>query len=62
MLPTDAVLNEQTLIAVLDSGHSRIPVHKPGNRCVRCRSKSTAFDFLIPWVVRGFSSPVRFSR
>eukprot|EP00884_Botryococcus_braunii_P005984 jgi/Botrbrau1/15387/Bobra.43_2s0015.1 len=32
MLPSDAVLDKPTLLSVLDSGHSRIPVHKPGNR------------------------------
>lgn len=32
MLPADAVLDESTLTAILASGHSRIPVHKPGNR------------------------------
>ena len=32
MLPLDATLDESTLTAVLASGHSRIPVHRPGNR------------------------------
>lgn len=32
MLPTDRVLNEETLTAIMASGHSRIPVHKPGDR------------------------------
>ena len=33
MLSVDAVLDEATLLSILESGHSRIPVHKPGNRC-----------------------------
>ena len=32
MLPSDAVLDEQTMKAVLASGHSRVPVHRPGER------------------------------
>ena len=32
MLPTDAVLDEQLLSRILASGHSRIPVHRPGAR------------------------------
>lgn len=32
MLSADAVLTEATLLSILESGHSRIPVHKPGNR------------------------------
>lgn len=32
MLPSDAELNVATMRAVLGSGHSRIPVHRPGNR------------------------------
>ncbi len=33
MLPADAPLNEVTLTAILASGHSRIPIYRPGNRC-----------------------------
>jgi metal transporter CNNM len=32
MLPTDAVLDESNLTAIMASGHSRIPVHRPGDR------------------------------
>ena len=32
MLPLDATLDEGTLTGILASGHSRIPVHQPGNR------------------------------
>lgn len=32
MLPMDATLDEVTLTGILASGHSRIPVHRPGNR------------------------------
>eukprot|EP00803_Ostreobium_quekettii_P005324 evm.model.scf_2114.3 EVM.evm.TU.scf_2114.3 scf_2114:20757-27366(-) len=32
MLPEDAVLDEKTLREILAKGHSRIPVHRPGNR------------------------------
>lgn len=32
MLPLDATLDEITLTGILASGHSRIPVHRPGNR------------------------------
>jgi hypothetical protein len=32
MLSVDAELNEATLLSILESGHSRIPVHKPCNR------------------------------
>ncbi|KAK9798172.1 hypothetical protein WJX73_006151 [Symbiochloris irregularis] len=34
MLPTDAVLDEQLLSQILASGHSRIPVHRPGQDIV----------------------------
>jgi hypothetical protein len=34
MLPSDRILDESTLQDVLVSGHSRIPVHEPSNRCV----------------------------
>ena len=33
MLSADMQLNEAALMSILESGHSRIPVHKPGNRC-----------------------------
>lgn len=32
MVPMDAVLDEPTLTSILASGHSRVPVHRPGNR------------------------------
>jgi hypothetical protein len=32
MLPADAELNVGTMKAILGSGHSRVPVHRPGNR------------------------------
>lgn len=32
MLPSDRRLDESTLQDVLVSGHSRVPVHEPGNR------------------------------
>ena len=32
MLPASAPLDEATLMSVLASGHSRIPVHRPGDR------------------------------
>ncbi|EFN59369.1 hypothetical protein CHLNCDRAFT_137839 [Chlorella variabilis] len=32
MLPADDVLDEATLTAIMASGHSRIPVHRPGDR------------------------------
>ncbi|KAK9904059.1 hypothetical protein WJX75_003555 [Coccomyxa subellipsoidea] len=32
MLSADMQLNEAALMSILESGHSRIPVHKPGNR------------------------------
>eukprot|EP00891_Asterochloris_glomerata_P001823 jgi/Astpho2/1823/e_gw1.00038.108.1_t len=32
MLPADARCDEETLTAVLKSGHSRLPIHKPGNK------------------------------
>ncbi len=34
MLSADMLLNEAALLSILESGHSRIPVHKPGNRSV----------------------------
>jgi hypothetical protein len=34
MLPADARLNQQTMRAILASGHSRIPVYTRGDRCV----------------------------
>lgn len=32
MLSADAILNIDTLSELLASGHSRVPVHVPGNR------------------------------
>lgn len=32
MLPADATLDEDALRGLLKSGHSRIPVHRPGSR------------------------------
>ena len=32
MLSADAILNVDTLSELLASGHSRVPVHVPGNR------------------------------
>ncbi|CAL5220421.1 g2433 [Coccomyxa viridis] len=32
MLSADAVVDEAVLLAILESGHSRVPVHKPGSR------------------------------
>ena len=32
MLSADAILNIETLSELLASGHSRVPVHVPGNR------------------------------
>ena len=32
MLSADTVLDEETLMKVLRLGHSRVPVHQPGNR------------------------------
>lgn len=34
MLSTNTKLDSETLEAILASGHSRIPVHRAGNRCV----------------------------
>jgi hypothetical protein len=34
MLPSDRPLDESALQDILTSGHSRLPVHQPGNRCV----------------------------
>ena len=34
MLSADQELDEGTLQSILHSGHSRIPIHKPGHRCV----------------------------
>lgn len=34
MLSADVELNEAALLSILESGHSRIPVHKPGNKYV----------------------------
>lgn len=33
MLAADTELNVATMRSVLGSGHSRVPVHRPGNRC-----------------------------
>ena len=32
MLSSDALLDANTMKRVLSSGHSRVPVHRPGNR------------------------------
>ena len=32
MLSSDEVMDEACLLRILDSGHSRIPVHRPGRR------------------------------
>ena len=37
MLSADQELNEATLQSILNSGHSRIPIHKPGSRRARRR-------------------------
>jgi CBS domain containing-hemolysin-like protein len=34
MVSEDAPLDDTTLRAIVDSGHSRIPVHVTGDRCV----------------------------
>lgn len=33
MLSADEELNEETLRGILQAGHSRVPVHRPGSRC-----------------------------
>jgi metal transporter CNNM len=35
MLPADRRLDESTLQEILVSGHSRIPLHEPGDRCAQ---------------------------
>ena len=40
MLSADMQLNEAALLSILESGHSRIPVHKPGNKYVICTGLS----------------------
>ena len=47
MLSADAVLNEATLLSILESGHSRIPVHKPGNRCARTRAGVSLLNMFL---------------
>jgi hypothetical protein len=47
MLPTNATLDEDTLMAILDSGHSRIPVHKPGRRCEHIPHVLRAARFIV---------------
>ena len=32
MLSADALVDEALLLSILESGHSRVPVHKPGSR------------------------------
>lgn len=32
MLSADEELNEETLRGILQAGHSRVPVHRPGSR------------------------------
>ena len=36
MLPSDAILEEVTLSKIISSGHSRVPIHQPGNRSAYC--------------------------
>ena len=40
MLSADAVLDEEALRGILQAGHSRVPVHRPGSRwvCVALRN------------------------
>jgi hypothetical protein len=40
MLPSDRRLDEATLQDILVQGHSRLPVHAPGDRCV-CAVRGT---------------------
>ena len=47
MLSADQELNEATLQSILNSGHSRIPIHKPGSRRAR-RTPSQAVQALCP--------------
>ena len=35
MLSADALVDEALLLSILESGHSRVPVHKPGSRWPR---------------------------
>ena len=52
MLPADAVLEEVTLGKIISSGHSRVPIHQPGNRSVHDTSSSASLtnikDCLCP--------------
>ena len=34
MLSSQQALDEQTMLQILESGHSRIPIHKPDRRCL----------------------------
>ena len=47
MLPSDAELNVATMRSVLGSGHSRIPVHRPGNRHAPTCSLVHLFSFSL---------------
>ena len=48
MLSADQELNEATLQSILNSGHSRIPIHKPGSRraCRRPKPGAQALHLL----------------
>ena len=46
MLPSDAVLDEATLFKILDSGHSRVPIYRVGNRCAG-QLLSAPYPFLL---------------
>ena len=45
MLSSDALLDANTMKRVLASGHSRVPVHRPENRCSSCS---------LPWKAHAF--------
>ena len=54
MLPSDALLDAETMKKVLGSGHSRVPVHRPGNRWPPCAcSLLTTATFALQCLCQG---------
>ena len=51
MMPADRELNTATMRQILGSGHSRVPVHRPGNRCSLQRMPPLPADRSLPLVL-----------
>lgn len=52
MLAADTELNVATMRSVLGSGHSRVPVHRPGNRyAAHCSTSPDKLSPPLKWAI-----------